>query len=91
MKMLSSSCWRVTPFRHLSWRLGLSAQHTLRVALTKPLRNYVGGMVALGHYARASEVVRAGLRPPIEKDALAAEHEGGREAHRTTATRSTSG
>ncbi len=69
----------------------MPVQHTLRVAPTEPLRSYVGRRVALGHYASASEVVRAGLRLLIEKDALAAEHEGGREAHRAAVTRSTSG
>ena len=46
----------------------MPAQHTLHVALTKHLVSYVTNQVALGHYASASEVVRAGLRLLIERD-----------------------
>jgi antitoxin ParD1/3/4 len=40
----------------------MAARHTLHVALTEPLVNYVGKQVASGRYATASEVVRAALR-----------------------------
>lgn len=56
----------------------MAAQHTLHVALTQPLVTYVGRRVASGHYATASEVVRAALRLLIERDE--AEH------HRMTQT-----
>ena len=46
----------------------MPAQHTLHVALTEPLVRFVGDQVARGHYATASEVVRAGLRLLIERD-----------------------
>lgn len=49
----------------------MAAQHTLHVALTEPLVRYVGGQVASGHYATASEVVRAALRLLIERDEAA--------------------
>lgn len=38
------------------------AKHTFHVALTQPLVAFVEQQVALGHFATASEVVRAGLR-----------------------------
>lgn len=52
----------------------MPAQHTLHVALTQPLVRYVGEQVATGHYATASEVVRAALRLLIERDATEKQH-----------------
>ena len=52
----------------------MPAQHTLHVALTQPLVRYVGDQVATGHYATASEVVRAALRLLIERDATEKRH-----------------
>lgn len=49
----------------------MAAQHTMHVALTEPLVRYVGGQVASGRYATASEVVRAALRLLIERDEAA--------------------
>ena len=46
----------------------MAAQHTLHVAFTEPLLQYVGGQVASGRYATASEVVRTALRLLIERD-----------------------
>ena len=45
----------------------MAAQHSLHVALTKPLVSFVDEQVATGHYATASEVVRAALRLLIEQ------------------------
>ncbi|MBL6459003.1 type II toxin-antitoxin system ParD family antitoxin [Belnapia sp. T6] len=47
----------------------MAAKHTLHVALTEPLVQYVAERVASGEYATASEVVRTGLRLLIEQDA----------------------
>lgn len=44
----------------------MAAQHSRHVALTKPLVSFVDEQVATGHYATASEVVRAGLRLLME-------------------------
>jgi len=52
----------------------MPAQHTLHVALTQPLVRYVGEQVATGHYATASEVVRAALRLMIEQNATEKRH-----------------
>ena len=51
----------------------MAAQHTLHVALTKPLVDYVGVQVTSGRYASASEVVHAGLRLLMERNQ---EHDG---------------
>ncbi len=48
----------------------MPAQHTLHVALTESLVKYVARQITSGHYATASEVVRAGLRLLIEREAL---------------------
>ncbi|AWV21753.1 Hypothetical protein RADP37_05314 [Roseomonas mucosa] len=47
----------------------MPAQHSLHVALTRSLVTYVAEQVTSGHYATASEVIRAGLRLLIERDA----------------------
>jgi antitoxin ParD1/3/4 len=54
----------------------MAAQHTLHVALTQPLVRYVGEQVATGHYATASEVVRAALRLLIERNEAEKRHHG---------------
>ena len=46
----------------------MPTQHTLDVALTKPLVRHIGERSALGHYATASEGVCASFRLLIEQD-----------------------
>ncbi|KQO58092.1 MULTISPECIES: type II toxin-antitoxin system ParD family antitoxin [unclassified Methylobacterium] len=46
----------------------MSSTPTRNIALTHELESYIKGQVASGHYANASEVVRAGLRLLIERD-----------------------
>ena len=46
----------------------MSNTPTRNIALTHELESYIRGQVASGHYANASEVVRAGLRLLIERD-----------------------
>jgi antitoxin ParD1/3/4 len=43
------------------------AKHHRHVALTEPLTRFVEEEIALGRYASASEVVRAGLRLLMER------------------------
>ena len=61
----------------------MAAQHTLHVALTKPLVNFVDEQIATGHYATASEVVRAALRLLIERSNIdgAKPAKGGHNTH----------
>jgi len=47
----------------------MAAKHSHHVALTSAHADYIASQVAKGHYAWASEVVRAGLRLLIERDA----------------------
>lgn len=77
---VSSGGYSRSGFKRLSWgdtpfisrqSCRMAAQHTLHVALTESLVRYVGGQVASGRYATASEVVRAALRLLIERDAAA--------------------
>jgi putative addiction module CopG family antidote len=46
----------------------MSTTPTRNIALTRELEGYIKAQVASGHYANASEVVRAGLRLLIERD-----------------------
>ncbi len=46
----------------------MSSTPTRNIALTHELEGYIKAQVASGHYANASEVVRAGLRLLIERD-----------------------
>lgn len=46
----------------------MSSTPTRNIALTHELDGYIKAQVASGHYANASEVVRAGLRLLIERD-----------------------
>lgn len=46
----------------------MSSTPTRNIALTHELESYIRAQVATGHYANASEVVRAGLRLLIERD-----------------------
>jgi antitoxin ParD1/3/4 len=46
----------------------MSSTPTRNIALTYELESYIKAQVASGHYANASEVVRAGLRLLIERD-----------------------
>ncbi|CAO4181246.1 CopG family transcriptional regulator [Methylorubrum populi] len=46
----------------------MSSTPTRNIALTHELEGYIKDQVASGHYANASEVVRAGLRLLIERD-----------------------
>ncbi len=46
----------------------MSSTPTRNIALTRELEGYIKAQVASGHYANASEVVRAGLRLLIERD-----------------------
>ncbi len=50
----------------------MSSTPTRNIALTYELEGYIKAQVASGHYANASEVVRAGLRLLIERDHKAA-------------------
>lgn len=50
----------------------MAAKHSHHVALTPAHAEYIAAQVAKGHYASASEVVRAGLRLLIERDAASA-------------------
>jgi antitoxin ParD1/3/4 len=59
---------KVTPTPKLCCYGTMAAKHTLHVALTEPLVSYVDQKVSAGHYATASEVVRAGLRLLIEQE-----------------------
>lgn len=45
----------------------MPAKHTLHVALTEPLIRYVRELVAAGHHATASDVVRESLRAHRER------------------------
>ena len=45
----------------------MPAKHTLHVALTQPLLEFVALQVATGQYATASSVVRAGLELLLER------------------------
>ena len=44
----------------------MAAKHHRHIAMTEPHAKFVERQVAEGHYASASEVVRAGLRLLIE-------------------------
>ena len=46
----------------------MSSTPTRCIALTKELEAYIRAQVASGHYASASEVVRAALRVMIERE-----------------------
>lgn len=46
----------------------MSITPTRNIALTHELESYIRAQVASGHYANASEVVRAGLRLLMERD-----------------------
>lgn len=46
----------------------MSSTPTRNIALTSVLEDYIRPQVASGHYSNASEVVRAGLRPLMERD-----------------------
>lgn len=50
----------------------MAARHHRHVALTEPLARFLDRQVAEGRYASASEVVRAGLRLPIEREGAGA-------------------
>jgi antitoxin ParD1/3/4 len=50
----------------------MSAKRHRHIALTEPHDRFVERQVTEGHYASASEVVRAGLRLPIEREAARA-------------------
>lgn len=47
----------------------MAAKHHRHVALTKALEQFVDRQLAKGRYALAIEVVCAGLRLPIEREA----------------------
>lgn len=48
--------------------ISMSNTPTRNISLTAELTAYIGAQVATGHFANASEVVRAGLRLMIERD-----------------------
>lgn len=48
--------------------VSMSTTPTRNISLTAELTAYIGAQVATGHFANASEVVRAGLRLMIERD-----------------------
>ncbi len=66
----------------------MSNTPTRNVSLTTELTAYINAQVASGYYSNASEVVRAGLRLPIESnnaltaDACPAPHQGARADNR---------
>lgn len=60
----------------------MAARHPRHIALTEPLARFVERKVAEGGYASASEVVRAGLRLLMEREAAGGRpREGDDDAH----------